>query len=148
MGFAFLLAIVAVVSGCYRMNTAPRAELLASGTHSAITQRELHVVGSDTEWMALWQRHQANVFGGEESPPNVDFSKQRVVAAFAGNFPTGGYSLQLLPTEVVGGEMLVRFRLVRPPADALLTQAFTQPFAVATLPRTPLPVRVEIVDEE
>ncbi|MEP0767602.1 MAG: protease complex subunit PrcB family protein [Fimbriimonadia bacterium] len=148
MGFAFVLAIVALVSGCYRVSTVPPAELLTSGTHSAITQREYHVVRSETEWVALWKRHRANVVGGEEPPPKVDFSKHMVVAVFAGNFPTGGYSLNLLPTKVIRGEVVVRFCLLRPPADAILTQAFTQPFTFATLPRTPLPMRVEIVDEE
>jgi len=148
MGFAFALAVVALVSGCYRMSTAPQPELLTSGTHSAIIQREWHLVDSAREWSALWKRHRANVIGGEEVLPNVDFSKRIVIAAFGGSFPTGGYALELLPTKAGGGEVLVRFRLVRPPADAILTQAFTQPFAFATLPRNPLPVRVEIVDEE
>lgn len=147
MGLAFALLISAVVSGCYHMNVTPRAELLLSGTHSAVTRREWQVIRSEAEWVALWKRHRANVVGGDESPPEVDFSRRMAVAAFAGNYPTGGYSLQLLPSRPSRGEVVIRFRLVRPPADAILTQAFTQPFAFATLPRTPHPVRVEFVEE-
>lgn len=67
----------------------------------------------------------------EGLPPaaGLDFNKTAVIAAFAGVKKTGGYTIGIDRTD---GKLTVRVN--PPPPDAIVTQALTRPFRVATVP--------------
>ncbi|MEJ7617649.1 MAG: protease complex subunit PrcB family protein [Pyrinomonadaceae bacterium] len=63
--------------------------------------------------------------------PEVDaafFREHMLVAAFLGSRNTGGYGVRITMENGV-----VKVRAKTPPADAMTTQAFTYPFAVASI---------------
>jgi hypothetical protein len=68
-----------------------------------------------------------------ESPPRVDFEKHTVVAIFAGEKPTGGYSIRLVGGDKRGEGCEIRYRVQEPPPGAIVTQAITSVFAVVRL---------------
>jgi hypothetical protein len=55
------------------------------------------------------------------------------LAAYWGAKPTGGYSVSVRGARAEGDRVTVRLALERPPPDAIVTQAFTYPYAVALL---------------
>jgi hypothetical protein len=65
--------------------------------------------------------------------PEVDkefFNSNLVVAAFLGERRTGGYSVRFRRA----GDGALRIEETRPPKDAIVTQAITTPFSVASVP--------------
>jgi hypothetical protein len=87
-------------------------------------------------WARLWRRL------GRSAPP-LDFSRWCAVVAFAGERPTGGYTLEILDPVPRGDDVLVRWR-VRPPArGAFVTEALARPWRVEVLPRPKGAVKLE-----
>ena len=91
--------------------------------------------------------------------PDVDFAGNRVVAIFAGERPSGGYSVEFLGMGAVlmrhknhRGQMLCsrvdafRYCIVEPGPDVGTTSALTQPYLIRIVPRSRS--RLRIVREE
>ena len=55
------------------------------------------------------------------------------LAAYWGEKPTGGYSLEVGSARLEGDRVTVRLTLEEPPRDAVVTQALTYPYAVAVV---------------
>lgn len=92
-------------------------------------------------WTRLWRRL-------DRRPPPLDFSRWCAVAAFAGERPTGGTTLEILDPVPQGDDVLIRWR-IRPPAwGAFVTEALARPWRVVVLPRPRGTVKLEqAVDE-
>jgi hypothetical protein len=65
-----------------------------------------------------------------DSPPAVDFSRYSVVAIFAGERPTGGWSIRIKSVEQTERTCVVSYEVKGPPRGAIVTQAITHPYAV------------------
>lgn len=91
-------------------------------------------------WARLWKE-----LG--RTPPPLDFSRWCVVAAFAGQQPTGGFTLEIQEPVPEGEDLLVRWR-VRPPAPgSIVTEALARPWVVKALPRPRGAVRLLRLDD-
>ncbi|MEZ5429263.1 MAG: protease complex subunit PrcB family protein [Pyrinomonadaceae bacterium] len=66
---------------------------------------------------------------GLPSASALDFKKTAVIAAFAGEKPTGGYSV-----EITGSAGKYAAGVKSPPPDAMVTEALTMPFRVVAVP--------------
>lgn len=55
------------------------------------------------------------------------------LAAFWGEKPTGGYTMEVLSARTEGSRIVVRLALKKPPPDAMVSQALTYPYAAAIL---------------
>jgi hypothetical protein len=85
-----------------------------------------------------WNRFLRGTLGVRDAPPRVDFNRSLVVAIFAGEQRTGGYSVTVervtedsRPGEPARG--IVHYRIVSPPPDAFVTQALTYPYTVVRI---------------
>ncbi|MDD5628039.1 MAG: protease complex subunit PrcB family protein [Elusimicrobia bacterium] len=89
-------------------------------------------------WAELW----AGL--SRKRPPRLDFSRQQVVGVFLGLQPTGGFRVEI-SSEVVSlpAALVVRYRVLSPPADRAAPEGATAPFALRAIPRSALPVRFE-----
>jgi hypothetical protein len=67
---------------------------------------------------------------GSGTPPQVDFAADSVVILLGGSRPTGGYSVEARGARLEGRTLVVDAVVKGPPPDAMVTQAFTSPFAV------------------
>jgi hypothetical protein len=98
------------------------------------------VVANVAQWARLWRRL------NQPAPP-LDFTRSCAVVAFAGQRPTGGFTLEFLDAAPQGEDLLIRWR-VRPPApDAFVTQALARPWKVKVFPRPKGGIRVERAQE-
>lgn len=107
--------------------------VLEQGVHSGIATERLDTIRDKAALRSLWQEHQTGA--PPTSPmPEVDFSKEMVVAAFAGQKNTGGYQLNLTGLDRRGGHIDISLSLTQPGPDCLVAQALTQPYVIVRIP--------------
>jgi len=66
-----------------------------------------------------------------------------VIAVFAGERTTGGFTVEITAIEHSTGAIRVTYRESEPPPDSLLAQAITQPYHIVTTPRLERPIVFE-----
>jgi hypothetical protein len=62
------------------------------------------------------------------------------VAIQLGGRRTGGFSVEVLRTQVQEGKLIVEYRETAPEPGMMVTQELTEPWIVAIIPRSDLPV--------
>ena len=117
---------------------------LESGGQSGVVDRSFRVVADENAFRELHASVHALRLPPRR-PPDVDFEAHVVLVAFLGRRSTGGYGMGFGEARVEGG--LVRATVIErsPPEGAILTQAITTPYAMATLPRDGIEA-VELLD--
>jgi hypothetical protein len=113
---------------------------IAQGTNSGYQSASMTVIDNSEEWVDLWQQHTCNV---EPPPPvpQVDFTRYSVVAVFAGEKPTGGYSVEILRVETSDSQMkqqpsiAITVQHRQPEAGDFVTEAFTYPYHMIRIPK-------------
>ena len=85
---------------------------------------------STEEWATLWNLH-----AGERTRPNVDFSREIVVAVFMGTRPTAGFSVEIVGVRQEGQALVVSYKETRPSPDSVAAQVLTSPYHIVAVPR-------------
>jgi hypothetical protein len=99
------------------------AEVLAKGQNSGVEEPFIYIARTKEDLAII-----RSLAGGFSVEKEIDFTKQAVIAAFAGTKNTGGYTLSIYQLEGIT-HVLVK----NPPEDAFVTQALTQPFEVGLI---------------
>ncbi|HEX9369070.1 MAG TPA: protease complex subunit PrcB family protein, partial [Vicinamibacterales bacterium] len=111
---------------------------IARGDASHVAEPRRAIARTEGEWRALWATHA----GPAADPPAVDLASVTVAAAFAGEKPSAGYSLEISaaaadPAEhadQVGGIVLAVEE--RGPGRGMVAAAIiTSPFHIVAVPR-------------
>lgn len=97
------------------------------------------VAADEGAWTRLW------LTVGQDAPP-LDFKKFFAVAVFAGERPTGGYTVEFLDPVPKGMDVIVRYRVKEPTGFA--TQAIAQPWKIRAFERVKGKVFVEAAPPE
>lgn len=98
-------------------------KILAEGSYGKAEEPFLFVA-RDAETYAQLK----NMIENLPSASEIDFSKQAVIAAFAGTKNTGGYSVEIKKA----GEK-ISISVNSPPPDAIVTEALTMPYKIAAV---------------
>ncbi len=106
---------------------------LVSGVHSKVTPRVNDVIPSSTQLSELW-----NMVDATGAPPKVDFSKNAVIAVFAGQQPTAGYAITVSKI-VDSGARLVSVTIKKPDSTCTVGKVVTAPYELVAIPTTTLP---------
>lgn len=113
---------------------------IAWGIDSDYPEARKMIVNQPKQWVQLWQLHTAY----DEPPPpvpKVDFNRYRVLAVFAGEKPTGGYSVDILSVEAGSSQskeqtsLLVTIKFCQPEEDEMVTEALTYPYHIIQIPK-------------
>ena len=107
--------------------------VLLSGTRSSIGTRTNYLITTSAELAQLWQ-----LTGAPGTAPAIDFSKDAVIAVFAGTEPTAGYGIAVTGVTDSATERMVSITLTSPDATCALAQSQTAPFQVVEVPATAL----------
>ena len=134
--------LVACAAGA--SSTRSALEPLESGGQSGVADRSFLVIGDEPTFRALYASVHANRMPSPR-PPDIEFDAHVVLVAFLGGRSTGGHRTGFGMVTVEGSVARVWVVEESPPADAVLTQATTTPYAMATLARRDLKA-VELVD--
>ncbi|MGI5862288.1 MAG: protease complex subunit PrcB family protein [Myxococcales bacterium] len=97
--------------------------------HGGSRKRAFLVVRTRPEWDALWSAPHG------QPAPQLDFSEQMVLAAFAGRKPTAGYSIRVERVARAGAEQIVEVVESSPAPGCQLAEAPTYPFHLVAVPR-------------
>ena len=127
-----LVALFLQAAGALPVRTLDR------GAQSGIQTTRREVVRTATVWNALWAAHASG-----RPAPEVDFSRDMVVAMFAGSRPSAGYSIEIVSVERENGALTVKFRESAPPSDAMVAEVLTSPFHLAVVQRAQGQARFE-----
>ena len=117
---------------------------LAKGVFSGIRDAKQEIVRSTDDWEKLWKQHAVSA-GAAAKVPDVDFTKEMVVAVTMGMKRTGGYSIEIVSVDVAEKTLRISVRKRSPPPGALTVQALTAPFHFVAVPRNDL--KPEFVEE-
>jgi hypothetical protein len=108
-----------------------------SGAYSDVKAPATRTLKTEAEWDAFWKQAQ------REKPRPLDLAREMAVAIFLGERRTGGYTVEIASAGARDGKWVVHYRELAPPPGGMVTQALTQPWAVAIVPRSDLPVVFE-----
>jgi hypothetical protein len=117
--------------------------VLAQGSRSGIEDERTVVILDEAALRSLWASHGAGSVPAP-SPPQVDFSGEMVIAAFAGAKNSGGYRLGIAGIEEKDRRIQVSLVLSRPGAGCMTAQVLTQPYVWAKIRRSLLPVEFQL----
>lgn len=112
---------------------------IASGPRSGVRTQTQVVIRTPTEWNVLWRKHSAGL-PTTSGVPKVDFSRDMVIAVFAGDAPaaTRVSIVRILQQQ---SQLIVLVRIGEmQPGPTQIDSAEGSPFQVVRLARSTLPV--------
>jgi len=112
--------------------TSVSAQELAHGERSTVVRRTNYLINSTSELSEVW-----NMIETDAQQPEVDFTRNSVVAVFAGKKPTAGHDIEVTKVED-GIVRKVFLKLTSPGVSCLLAQSLTQPYQIIEIPKTSL----------
>lgn len=105
---------------------------LAQGAKSSIAIRANYIITSSSELGELW-----TMIDAKGNPPEVDFSKQAVLAVFAGEEPTSSIAIAKIEDT---NARLVSITLTKPEGACATKASATSPYELAVVSATSLPL--------
>ncbi len=116
---------------------------LDTGQNSQIDSPAREVVRSQTELETLW----AQAFGQNAELPAVNLDEEMLLAVFAGQQNTGGYSIAVDKIIEKEGALNVVVTQTSPGENCMVTQALTSPYEVVKLEHTEKDVEFNVQQE-
>ncbi len=107
---------------------------------------QLFKLDTQAQWEPFWSQHQASVIPAPDLP-QVDFSREMVIAVVDRDEPSGGFSFEITRIEDGGGRLAVRVRKDVPGPDCVVTAAITQPFHIVRTVQSDLQPELAISEE-
>lgn len=107
--------------------------------NSGLITPSRQVIRSADAWATLWAGHVSPRLP-PPALPAVDFSREEVIAVFAGSQPNGCHAVEIQEVSDGGLERRVIVRASTPPAGAICTQQVVNPAHLIRLPATALVV--------
>jgi len=108
---------------------------LAHGANSTVLSRRNYAVHSEPELQQLWQMTDA---AGQV--PEVDFSAYDVIAVFAGQKTTAGYSISVSSVADTVSERVIGITISSPGGSCVLAEQLTAPYQIIEVPKSSLPL--------
>ncbi len=131
MKTAAFLAALALAGTCATATGGPvETRTISSGAYAAAKPESPQSAAAfdDATYRRLW----STMIGGGEAPA-VDFASESIVFLLAGSKPTGGWTIEVRGATVEGETLVLDAAIKGPPPDAIVTQAFTSPYAVVAV---------------
>ena len=110
-------------------------DTVAEGSCSGCKEEEYQVIRSQTEWEELWDKIVADITPKPELP-EIDFSEHMLIAAFMGQQPTGGYSIEIAAAFYYIDDIMVTVKKHYPPSGSGVITVLTQPYHVVKIEKS------------
>ena len=143
---AGIAIMAAAVAGCASDGAASGHThgmlVLLQGSHSGVVEQAHHDIHDQAGLQALWAR----VYAKDSSAPalpQIDWSKQMVLAYFMGEQNHGGYRVSISKAEEGRGVYSVQATLSVPGHACHVTKDITQPYVIVVVPASTAPVSWE-----
>lgn len=112
-------------------------KIIAQGQHSNISLANQLVVKNKNDWLQLLKINGDTAILNSKNSKKlaVDFDDKIVIAVFAGQQPSGGYSVSISSIKRVNDNLLVSLKFSEPDNNASVTLALTQPYIMLATDR-------------
>lgn len=100
---------------------------IEKGSLSGITRPRQFVIDSNQDWGIFWRTHKER---GNVKLPVVNFETEMVLAIFAGQQPSGGYSIKIEKIKLIDETLKIYFSYREPGPSENVTLAITQPYHI------------------
>lgn len=144
---ALLLVTLLVAAGCsWSGATRPDQVVfttLERGYYSGITERKVVLITDQSAWANHWRLHMSHV-SPAPALPQVDFSKNSVLAIYMGEQRSGGYDVTVTDVSVKGGTVTATVHETVPAPGSGVVGAHTQPHHLVLIPRAPANAKVTV----
>lgn len=127
---ARVVALSCLTAASMNAQTPAQPRTIEKGDQSNVEDARQVLVRSDAELRTLWQQH-----APDRPVPNVDFSKEMVVAVFMGSRPNAGFSTAIVSATAAAGALIVRYSETRPKPGAMTAQVLTFPYHIVAIPK-------------
>jgi len=104
-------------------------EIAHGSNATGITARKNYAIYSADEFEKIWKQTDST-----KKVPAVDFTKQYVIAVFAGVVPTGGYTISVSDVMDIGDARSVAIHIEKPGKGCVVTTAQSSPYQIVTVP--------------
>jgi len=108
-----------------------RLTTIARGDGSHVTEPRRVTAGTDQEWRALWATHA----GPGTEAPAIDLGAVTVAAAFAGEKPSAGHSIEITAAEHGPGGVTLLVDVRGPGPGMAAAAIITSPFHIVAVPK-------------
>ncbi|HET7922089.1 MAG TPA: protease complex subunit PrcB family protein [Gammaproteobacteria bacterium] len=126
-------ALALLLAGCASLGGDSNVQLLASGSHSGVKEQEYHDLHNAKDFQTWWNKAYSS-YSEVPALPQVDFSKNMVIAAFMGEKSHGGYTIRIHDIELTPDAYNVDIRITIPGNKCRASQAIIQPFEFVVVP--------------
>lgn len=110
-------------------------QLIANGTNAENVERGNYVITRSTDWKNLWTK--INYYSSPiPALPEVNFSKEMVVALFSGRRYSSGYSIEVYDIQEKTNTIVVFVKEYSPGSNCIVAQSVTYPFQIIRIPRS------------
>jgi hypothetical protein len=117
-------------------------EVIQNGTYSGKKDATAQVIADVKTWEQLWKQH-VSVLVPQPPVPEIDFESEVVVAIFAGEKKSGGYSVMIKDASAVVNDIVIKYRLTEPQPNSFTIQVITQPFIMLKMDKPAGMVKLE-----
>jgi hypothetical protein len=108
---------------------------LVQGERSEIHATVLQRIRSQRDWLTLWNAMGVRATRAEPAP-TVDFSREQLVAFFAGDQRSGGVEVTVQGIATAADRLILAVRLSLPGSGCVVTSALSQPYQVVRIDRS------------
>jgi hypothetical protein len=114
---------------------------VVKGALSLVDRPRQAVARTADDWAKIWAGHDP-----DRQAPEIDFTKETVVAVFLGSRPTAGYAVDVVSVTRENGKLVVKYRETKPQPGLMLAQVITSPFDIVAIPKSDDEVTFQKVD--
>ncbi len=108
---------------------------IAKGTYSGYEKASQKVIDNQEQWEDLWQQHTCDT----EPPPPVpqeNFTRYMLVAVFAGEQPSSGYSVEIISVKKTDDALVIIVEYDEPEPGVLVQDVITYPYHIVRILQT------------
>lgn len=131
-----------VLSGTSNVNSNVNSPAVLSvitrGTNAPVTSRKNFLISNASDLHKLWVFLYGNA-SNTPPLPDIDFSREEVVAVFAGEKPTAGYEISVAGIHDTNNKRIVAVTIQTPGASCTVPGFQTSPYEIVTVPTSSLP---------
>lgn len=133
-----VILFVLTTFSCNTMKTSAENEGQKSALYTTLYSDTMHGKENATNLIVKNQRELEVLYNSvlNEEVPEVDFSKNQVVALFQGNKNTGGYHIAIERVAEESRKIVVFRKTTSPEPGGLATMVLTSPFVIAEIHST------------
>jgi len=117
-------------------------QTLSKGDNSGIENAATEVFSTRAAFEGFWGEAGSSS-SLPLSPPLEVFDTRMVIAVFMGSQSTGGYGVEITSVDQKKDGLVVNYKTSAPAPGDMVTQAFTQPYHIISVPITGVNVRFE-----